>query len=65
MRFEEAYVGWQAGRLTQEDATRLLGVCDRTFRRQNVAGKCRHLDFPSTSSGQACHNQKMETIHNE
>ena len=34
MRFEEAYTGWQEGRLTQEDAARLLGVCDRTFRRQ-------------------------------
>ena len=25
---------WQEGRLTQEDAARLLGVCDRTFRLQ-------------------------------
>lgn len=33
MRFEEAYGGWQASRLTQEEAARLLGVCDRTFRR--------------------------------
>jgi len=33
MRFEEAYEGWQAGRLTQEEAARLLGVCERTFRR--------------------------------
>ncbi len=33
MRFEEAYGGWQAGRLTQEEAARLLGVCDRTFHR--------------------------------
>lgn len=33
MRFEEAYQGWQSGRLTQEEAARLLGVCDRTFRR--------------------------------
>ncbi len=33
MRFEEAYSGWQEGRLTQEEAARLLGVCDRTFRR--------------------------------
>ena len=33
MRFEEAYGGWQAGRLTQEEAARLLGVCERTFRR--------------------------------
>ncbi len=34
MRFEEAYTGWQEGHLTQEDAARLLGVCERTFRRQ-------------------------------
>lgn len=33
MRFQEAYGGWTEGRLTQEEAARLLGVCDRTFRR--------------------------------
>lgn len=33
MRFNEAYNGWTKGRLTQEEAARLLGVCDRTFRR--------------------------------
>ncbi|MDR2506877.1 MAG: ISNCY family transposase [Candidatus Accumulibacter sp.] len=33
MRFEEAYEGWDSGRLTQVEAARLLGVCERTFRR--------------------------------
>ena len=33
MRFEEAYGGWQSGRLTQAEAASLLGVCERTFRR--------------------------------
>ena len=33
MRFVEAYAGWQARRLTQGEAARLLGVCERTFRR--------------------------------
>jgi len=33
MRFEEAYSGWQRGRLTQEEAARLLGLCARSFRR--------------------------------
>ena len=33
MRFEEAYTGWQGGHLRQEEAARLLGVCERTFRR--------------------------------
>jgi len=33
MRFEDAYEGWSARRLTQEEAARLLGVCERTFRR--------------------------------
>jgi transposase len=33
MRFEEAYHSWQEKRLTQEEAARLLGVCERTFRR--------------------------------
>ena len=32
-RFEEAYEGWTERQLTQEEAARLLGVCDRTFRR--------------------------------
>ena len=33
MRFEEAYVGWDSGRLTQAEAASVLGVCERTFRR--------------------------------
>ena len=33
MRFEEAYGAWAEGRLTQEEAARLLGVHERTFRR--------------------------------
>jgi len=33
MRFEEALLGWREGRLTQEEAARLLGVCERSFRR--------------------------------
>src|SRR3990167_966894 len=33
MRCEEAYAGWQEGRLTQEEAARLLGLCARSFRR--------------------------------
>lgn len=33
MRFEEACAGWQARRLTREEAARLPGVHERTFRR--------------------------------
>jgi len=33
MRFEEAYFGWGEDRLTQQEEARLLGVCERTFRR--------------------------------
>ena len=33
MRFEEAYNGWLNKRITQEEAARLLGVCERSFRR--------------------------------
>jgi hypothetical protein len=33
MRFEEAYEGWNEGRLTQAEAAQLLGVCERSFRR--------------------------------
>ena len=31
--FKEAYEGWHAGELTQTDAARLLGICERSFRR--------------------------------
>jgi len=33
MRFEEVSLGWSESRLSQEEAARVLGVCDRTFRR--------------------------------
>ena len=33
MIFEELYGVWQERRLTQEEAARMLGVCQRTFRR--------------------------------
>ena len=33
MRFEEVYFGWNESRLSQEEAARVLGVSDRTFRR--------------------------------
>jgi hypothetical protein len=36
MRFEEGYVGWQQGRLTQEEAARLLSVCENP-RRTGIA----------------------------
>ena len=36
MRFEEAYAGWSGGRLTQEEAAQILGVCERSFRRYVV-----------------------------
>jgi hypothetical protein len=33
IRFEDAYEGWQEGRLSQDEAARILGICDRSFRR--------------------------------
>ena len=33
MRFQEAYEGWNLGRLTQAEAALLLGQCERSFRR--------------------------------
>ena len=33
MRFEQAYEGYQCKRLTQGEAARLPGICDRSFRR--------------------------------
>ena len=38
MRFEEVYLGWNEGRLTQATAALVLGVSDRTFRRYIVVG---------------------------
>ena len=44
MRFEEAFEGWCAGCLTQDDAVRILGVCDRTFRRYMARYEVEGLD---------------------
>ena len=33
MNFIEAYGAWNAGRLTQAEASLLLGMCERSFRR--------------------------------
>lgn len=44
MRFEEAYEGWTENRFTQEDAAKLLGVTDRTFRRYLAKYKEEGLD---------------------
>jgi transposase len=33
MRFEEAFYDWRSNKINQEEAARLLGVCERTFRR--------------------------------
>ena len=32
-RFKEAYDGWQEGPTKSEVAARILGICDRSFRR--------------------------------
>ena len=44
MRFEDAYESWTEKRLTQIDATQLLGVCPRTFRRAPVDEVMRLVD---------------------
>ena len=44
MRFEEAYEGWNEGRLTQAEAARILGVCERSFRRYRVSYEAVGLD---------------------
>lgn len=44
LRFEEALEGWQSGRLSQSEAALLLGVCDRTFRRQIARYEIEGLD---------------------
>lgn len=44
MRFEEAYTGWNEGRLTQAEAAQLLGMCERTFRRHLVRYEAEGLE---------------------
>lgn len=44
MRFEEAYAGWNEGRLTQAEAARLLGVGERSFRRYLVRYEAEGLE---------------------
>jgi hypothetical protein len=33
MRFEEVYFGWNESQLSQEEAVRVLGICERRPRR--------------------------------
>jgi hypothetical protein len=44
MRFEEAYDGWNAGRLTQAEAAQILGMCERSFRRYLARYEAEGLD---------------------
>jgi transposase len=44
MRFEDVYGCWNAGRLTQEEAAQVLGVCDRSFRRYLVRYEAEGLE---------------------
>lgn len=44
MRFEEVYGSWNEGRLTQGEAARLLGMCERSFRRYMVRFEAEGLD---------------------
>ena len=60
MRFEEAYLGWTGGRLRQEEASQLLGVCDRGFRRYVNRYHESGLDglFASIQSAVPCASQQ-------
>ena len=63
MRFAEAYGGWQERRLTQEEAARLLGVCERTFRRYVDRYEVELTRFrgPLTLWGGGIHHAEIET----
>jgi predicted DNA-binding transcriptional regulator YafY len=64
MRFEEAYGGWQQGRLTQEEAARLLGVCERTFRRYIDRYEDEGLDgLIDKRLNQLSHRRALTTYH--
>jgi transposase len=44
MRFEEAYEGWNEGRLSQAEAAQMLGMCERSFRRHLTRYEADGLD---------------------
>ena len=44
MRWQEAYEGWDEGRLTQAEAAGLLGMCERSFRRYLVRYEAQGLE---------------------
>lgn len=44
MRFEEAYEGWNEGRLSQAEAAQMLGMCERSFRRHLSRYEAEGLD---------------------
>lgn len=44
MRFEEAYDGWNQGRLTQAEGAQILGMCERSFRRYVLKYEAEGLD---------------------
>jgi transposase InsO family protein len=58
MRFNEAYDGWKDGRLTQEEAGRLLGMSERNFRRYigrfNDEGEAGLMDKRLTQASSRC-----------
>ena len=66
MRFEEVYGGWSESRLTQEEAARILGVCDRTFRRYidryEQGGMEGLSDRKTTGSGLKCGRARSRNL---
>ena len=61
MRFDEAYVDWKSGKITQETAARLLGVSDRTFRRYKPRYEAEGLrGLNDRRLGQASHRRASE-----
>jgi len=53
--FKEAYEGWHAGVLTQTEAARLLGMCDRSFRRYLARYEECDLQGLIDSASSRCH----------
>lgn len=47
MRLEQAFDDWNEGRISQDEAARLLGVCSRSFRRyiQRYEARAGGLDW--------------------
>ena len=64
MRFEEAYEGWNKGRLTQAEAAQILGMCERSFRRYLARYEAEGLEGLIDRRLEQVSNRRLEQVSN-